>query len=245
MRTIYLDIGNSTITFSEIIEKKWKVLSKTEIEEVLPDFLQGEGDVQIVTSSVRKELLNKLSNHYPDIDINVITHTEISPEYLAYETPNTLGIDRFLVCLGAVNYRQRDVIVVDAGSACTVDFMNSEKVYRGGVIMPGLQVLHNSVKDYLPELPPVDRKLPEKWPGNTTQNCLKWGLNGTFIGSIEQFILKMKKLAPNAQTWITGGDGKWVAKNINPDMNPIYAPDLIFEGMKAFVEEKKNRALSD
>jgi type III pantothenate kinase len=94
-----------------------------------------------------------------------------------------------LVCLAAWKETGgEDVIVIDAGSACTVDLMTKKGVFKGGIIMPGIQIIKHSMRTRLPELPEVPDSIPNEWPGKSTAECIAWGVNGGFLLAIRGFI---------------------------------------------------------
>lgn len=247
MKAFYLDIGNTSLRMAEIIENGWDVIWHQRYGDELESFLgllkerTGVEPHIIYVSSVRKDIIRKLQVAAPDLVLQVLSTTQI-PDYLInYSTVESLGIDRFLGCLGAYNLTKGAVIVIDTGSACTVDFMDEVGVYQGGVIMPGIDILKKSVRRYLPELPEVEAKVPYSWPGKSTQESLQWGVNGAFKVAIESWVQKYKLLNGEADVFITGGNSADVQKLLKPETLTNYQPELQFEGMKAFVQGIMNR----
>ena len=239
MSTIYLDIGNSFVKAAEIRDQKWQMIHKEEIgmAENLFKSIAEKGNVEtIVTSSVRRDVLNMLNSHLSGVEIKTITTDKIPSEYLDYKTPQTLGIDRFLVCLGAFAQMKSNVIVIDAGSACTIDLMTKDKVFRGGVIMPGLEVFHRTMRRNLPELPDIDREMTGNWPGKSTEECVGWGVNGSYLMAIGSFLNKFKAEYTPAEIFATGGDATYISSYLKEEIPMIVRDFLLFEGMTAFEE---------
>jgi type III pantothenate kinase len=237
MRTFYLDIGNSFLKIAEKTGEEWVINHQSEIKSVsdLQKSVPGKGDsVTIVMSSVRRDILRDIQAQLPETEIRIISSSLIPDKHLDYDTPETLGIDRFLVCLGACNRSSNDVIVIDAGSACTIDLMKSDKVYKGGVIMPGLELFHKSMRSYLPELPDVDRDLPVSWPGKSTKECIEWGINGSYLMAIGSFLNKYKTELVKADIFITGGDSVFIYESLKDEIPMNHNPYLVFDGMVAF-----------
>lgn len=167
----------------------------------------------------------------------------IPKNFLNYDTPYSLGLDRFLACLGGLpNLHEDDngIIVVDAGTACTIDMMSREGIFNGGIIMPGLSTWENSLRQFTPQLPEVERELPENYPGKTTKTCLQWGLVGSFVVAIEYHLKQMQQKFGICRTIITGGDGEDLIDPLQLQKNS-YEDLLVFRGMvefrKRFIEE--------
>ena len=170
-RCIFVDIGNTSIKAvvlnNDVFDPKVVSLdSPSDFFKWYDDHRLGNEKVYV--ASVVKATLDELKELIPEEVLIVFNHGQIPSNLLDYETPETLGIDRFLSCLGAYSKSNSSVIVIDAGTACTVDYMDRNQVFHGGVIMPGLQTIHKSIQARLPELPEVDFTLPQKFPGKTS-----------------------------------------------------------------------------
>lgn len=199
--------------------------------------LTDENKKIMYISSVRKDITRRVMEAAPGMNFQILSTSGVPTQLINYSTVDTLGIDRFLVCYGAFHISKGNaVIVIDTGSACTVDFMDETGVYQGGVIMPGLEILNQSVRRYLPELPGVDTNIPGSWPGKSTKDSLRWGINGMFSLAIERWISKFKALNEDAVIFITGGNAGTVQQLPGvPDC--IHDANLLFEGMKIMVEK--------
>ena len=134
-----------------------------------------------------------------------------------------LGIDRIMACK-AVD----DGIVVDAGSAVTIDIMH-EGVHLGGIIMPGISA-------YKEAFGRISKKLDlefceidfNKIPQNTKE--------AISFGSIGAIILMIEKFKKNKKVYFTGGDGKF----LNRYIDGVYIKDLVFRGMMKTIKELKD-----
>lgn len=241
MAVLFLDIGNSHIKLAEKRGITWEILFKSGNGQVelLHDVITSlESTERVIISSVRDDILEKVIELLNMYDINVLTSDLIDPVNLDYETPSTMGMDRYLTCYGAVSATNSDVICVDAGTACTIDWMTHEGLYRGGVIMPGLNLFHSSVKQSLPELPSVVYELPDRWPGKSTVKSLQWGINGGFLMAIEGFIKKyLYEIEGEAEIFVTGGDSLYLKKHLQMPVKVNHRPHLHFDGMEIFWDD--------
>ena len=191
---------------------------------------------ELLLSSVRKDLTSIILEYNKQLAIHVFQYNNLDKITLDYETPETLGIDRVLACAGGVRHTQSDVVVVDAGTACTVDLMTKDYVFKGGVILPGLPMLRYSMKTLTPELPETDFSLPAQFPGKTTRDAIRIGVNGGFIHSISRFIEEYVQKFEDVQILITGGDGRYVHEKLHAQFNCTYHENLVFDGMIAWKE---------
>ncbi|MDX1641133.1 MAG: type III pantothenate kinase [Balneolaceae bacterium] len=238
MTELYLDIGNSFMKMASQDSSGWKILFDGEHERLdeLSEVIDSASESpEIFISSVRKDITKRLVQSLPDSKIREFKIADIPAKMIDYKTPETLGLDRFLVCLGAAKEsRESNVVVIDAGSACTVDLMTNEKVYCGGVILPGLNIVRNAMEKRLPELPRVTDSIPEQWPGKSTMECIEWGVNGGFIFAIQGFIEKYRSMVGDVDIYVTGGDAKKLIQWMGDGEKYIHRKNLIWEGMEEF-----------
>lgn len=240
MEKLYLDIGNSRFKLATQNGGNWKILIEESIDRpqnLLQKLQKNKRSVHLVVTSVRKDLFELLKSKIYGLDMTLLTHRDIPNKHLEYNTPDTLGLDRFLVCIAASISANKDIIVIDAGSAITIDYMTSDLVFMGGVILPGKKILSNAIHDYLPELPKPKAQLPHNFPGKSTIECLSWGINGGIRSALLNFIDRYRHLNRNElQIYVTGGDSDYIASLIGSDVNLMIREFLIFEGMEHFLK---------
>lgn len=135
-----------------------------------------------------------------------------------------LGIDRVMACKSI-----KSGIVVDAGTAITIDIM-SEGIHLGGTILPGIVSYMNSYKSISDKLDTTfNMNIEFEILPNSTKEAISFGA----IGSI---VFMIKQLSKNNKIYFTGGDGKYLSKFFD---NSIYIRDLVFDGMKETIKELK------
>lgn len=240
MKPLYLDIGNTFLKMARRENSGWQTVFEGELERLdeLRDAIETVSkSKKIFVSSVRKDITKWLNKSFPNLLIREYKTSDIPAKKLSYDTPETLGLDRFLVCLGAFKQsKTKNVIVIDAGSACTVDLMTEDGVYRGGVIMPGLKLIQHAMEKRLPELPIVPGIVPKTWPGKSTVECIEWGVNGGFMMAIRGFINQYRSMIDDPDMYVTGGDAESLVKWMGDEEELIHSRHLIWEGMEEFGE---------
>lgn len=229
----FLDVGNSSIKLGIRKEDSWEIQVFTKPDD-LTSTLLTLGIEYLIVSNVRPstDWLEGLSDFY---SIAILETKDIHQSKLKYKTPETLGMDRYLACLGAWNIYKDNVLVIDAGSACTLDFMEKDGVFHGGVIMPGMQTLMGVFHKNAPGLPNFDFNIPTHFPGSSSKESLEWGLSQLFLDGVRANIERFTKAYPAFKIVITGGDAESLASNL--EEKPTFRPDLIFVGMEAFLED--------
>ena len=165
------------------------------------------------------------------LEMNSLTPVPIGNEYA---TPETLGVDRLAAAVAAVEVIGcRDCIIVDFGSAITIDFVK-DGIYRGGNISPGVEMRFRALHDYtkrLPKCQPTDEVLEM---GRTTSQAIEQGvmqgIENEIRGYIEAFCKKNAKIS----IIFAGGDAIFFDKRIK---NAIFAKcDLVITGLNRILD---------
>lgn len=134
-----------------------------------------------------------------------------------------LGIDRIAGC-----YTIEDGVVVDAGSAITVDVI-ADGIHLGGFILPGLASYKLAYESISPRLATLLNTAVElnAYPQKTS-DAISYGM-------LKSLKLIIKDTCKNQNLYFTGGDGSYLSKMFE---NAIYDKNLVFKGMRKLIEEK-------
>jgi len=229
----FLDVGNSTIKLGLRRKDHWEIHPFSKADE-LAAMLMNIGIEYLIVCNVRPsvEWLENLAQVY---SVVVLETADIPLQKLKYSTPETLGMDRYLACLGAWSLHHSPVVVIDAGSACTIDFMDKNGVFNGGVIMPGIQTLLRVFHKPAPGLPNFDFQIPDNFPGLSSRDSLQWGLSQLFLDGVKANLSRYRNEIGDFELVLTGGDSKQLAFYLGVEAE--IRPDLIFMGMEAFLED--------
>lgn len=234
---LVIDIGNTqvkTAVFKDhtLIDKA--TFSKDELYSGLKNISIKNKITHTILSSVGKLdalELEKLQNLFPCLILNSSTKLPFNNQY---KTPHTLGVDRMALMAAAVDqYPDQNVLVIDAGSCLTYDFVSDQKNYFGGTISPGIAMRYKSLNDHTANLPKLSlvNKIPEK--GDSTENAIHLGVINGVIFEIEGVINQYKALNQKLTVILTGGDTIFLAKNIK---STIFAnPNFLLEGLNSIL----------
>ncbi|MCI0332685.1 MAG: type III pantothenate kinase [Planctomycetes bacterium] len=171
-----------------------------------------------------------------------LTYRDV-PLAIRVDEPARLGIDRLLAALAANRIRARDraAIVVDLGTAITVDLVDASGTFCGGAILPGIALSARALEEHTDALPRVTMDQLEKPPtpiGTSTVPAIESGLYWGAIGAVRELISQMSSgLAAAPEVFLTGGASTHVAELLarDADYSVRHVPHLVLSGI-ALVE---------
>lgn len=149
--------------------------------------------------------------------------------------PDRVGIDRLLDAWAANHLRlaHRPAIVIDAGSAVTVDAVSADGRFLGGAILPGLRMASAALSTGTALLPLVGTshdELPEVI-GRSTQQAIRSGVLWGTVGAVRELAHRMaEQLGADAHWFVTGGDARCLAPLAEPHVE--FHPNLVLEGIR-------------
>lgn len=129
-----------------------------------------------------------------------------------YDSRHTLGADRVADAVGAFALFGEGVpvLIIDAGTCITVDYLSGEGVFQGGAIIPGLSMQLQALHQHTAKLPLLTLEQCEGWDGRcvgkSTRDSMLVGVLTATRFAIEQFIQSQRRQTPDLKVLITGGD---------------------------------------
>lgn len=162
------------------------------------------------------------------------SHQTPLPVTNAYQTPQTLGNDRLAAVIGAYGkYPQHNLLVIDAGTCITYDFLDIAGTYYGGGISPGIRIKCKALHTFTGRLPFIDINPMEieavDLVGNNTRNSILSGVILGTIAEIDGIIDRYKQKYEPLLVLLTGGDAIFFENRLK---SKIFAcPNLVPEGL--------------
>ena len=142
-----------------------------------------------------------------------------------YEQPDTLGIDRWLAVIAAYHHYAGAVLVVDAGSAITIDLVGPQGEHLGGYILPGLVLMRAALWQGTDKVQvESEESINMLVPGTSTENAVNRGCLLAAVATIE----KLASQYP-ASVVMTGGDAVVLADALS--LQSEHRADLVLEGL--------------
>ncbi len=151
------------------------------------------------------------------------------PLRIDYATPATLGADRWLGALAA-HRRWGAAIVVDCGSATTVNLVEADGTFRGGAIAPGLPAFVAGLAAVTPALPAPRLDVVPSLPARSSQDAIDAGVLLGYAGLVEHLVADLLRSARTApRVLVTGGRAATLAAHTR--LRAEVVPDLVHQGL--------------
>lgn len=216
---LVIDIGNSRIKLALFNDRDLMftvpldVLRAKHIQLMLDEHADLKN---VIVSSVRdypqelKTFFQDSFEHFIELDGNTPL-----PIINLYETPDTLGKDRLAAAVGAAEvFPQKNVLVIDAGTAITYEIITAEREYLGGNISPGLETRFKALNRFTGKLPLIKQSDDFQMIGTTTESAIRSGVQLGLLFEVEQYITYFNTIYQNLEVIVTGGDAKFFDKKL-------------------------------
>ncbi|HJZ41134.1 MAG TPA: type III pantothenate kinase [Bacteroidales bacterium] len=171
----------------------------------------------------------------PGSRLLLLDNTTPLPLSIVYKTPESLGIDRVAAAVGAwKSFPGSDMLIIDMGTAITIDVVAAAGEYRGGNISPGLYTRFRSLNDYTARLPLVEKD--DRFPrfGDNTGSAIAAGVQQGIIYEINGYIHEFETLYPGCKIILTGGDASFFVRELKSTIFAI--PELVLSGLNHILE---------
>jgi type III pantothenate kinase len=230
---LVIDYGNSRVK-TALFDKdlllhinEGETLDAGSLESFLTD---KPGVTAAIISAVRDyddSLRKYLRNHFFFIELNPHTPVPLLNRYL---TPDSLGNDRLAGAVAAnAMFPNQNVLVIDAGTCMTYNFIDDHNVFLGGGISPGLTLRLKALHTFTDKLPLIPLGDTEHLIGRSTAESILSGvINGT-TAEINGIIEKYADLYPDVKVILTGGNTKYFDKRLK--INIFVYPNLVLSGL--------------
>ena len=152
-----------------------------------------------------------------------------------YKTPKTLGVDRIALVSASVDqFPDKDVLIIDAGTCITYDFITDENKYLGGAISPGIRLRYKTLNNLTANLPLLETDQPKTIIGDSTESSIHSGVVFGVIKEIDGIIDQYLEKYPDLTVILTGGDAKFLSNQLK---NSIFAnSNFLLEGLNFILE---------
>ncbi|AUS04542.1 type III pantothenate kinase [Pseudotamlana carrageenivorans] len=240
---LVIDVGNSLVKLAvfdadELQEKRIVALANllNVVSALEIDFPQLN---KAVVSSVGHLSSDQIENLKKAFNLLVLDAQLKFPFINDYATPNTLGVDRIaLVCAAVKRFSNKNVLIIDAGTCITYDFISAESRYLGGAISPGLSMRYKALNNLTAKLPLLELTIPERLIGNSTAASIHSGVVHGVLHEIDGTISSYKNKYSDLTVILTGGDTKFLSKQLK---SSIFAhSNFLLEGLNYILQLNSN-----
>ena len=149
----------------------------------------------------------------------MIDRREQLPVQVGVDEPERVGLDRLLNAVAAKNELspRQPSILVDVGSAVTVDWLDEEHVFRGGAIFPGVRMMARALHEHTALLPEIAVGPPAPaLPGRSTVPAMQAGVFWGVLGGIDMIARRLRQAGSRVpHVYMTGGDAEWIVEALD------------------------------
>lgn len=247
---LLLDIGNTRIKWVLQEQGHWQpgepLLrgSKAFKDIARPTWKELDAPERVLVSNVAGDAFEKSVRTW------VKRRWKVTPEFLystasacgvsnAYVLPERLGADRWACLLAAHSHYSEAVLIIDCGTAITIDAIAADGKHLGGLIMPGLDLMTTALSGStagvaLTEAGQEDVSLL----GRSTETAVTGGVLYTAVALLDRAIADLTpELGRSVTTVVTGGDANRILPLLSTQ--PIQDPDLVLKGLVLFSKENE------
>ncbi|NLG18441.1 MAG: type III pantothenate kinase [Fibrobacter sp.] len=245
--SIAIDIGNTRTHLGLISPDNRTCLKRSDFPSVqtqehilaavndLAETCNREIKYITVSGGIRNAVIQSLETLRKSYEnVHEFKYTQGLPVRFEYKDVSVLGSDRIAHALyGNFAFPGQSLIIIGSGTAITVDLLIKNE-FRGGVILPGLNMQLNSLHISTDALPDVSLKGDFSLPGKSTEQCIRAGvINGT-AWALEKIVNKYKELFPSEKFRIISSGGAWAQLEDVVSFRAEFIPDMTLLGVSLF-----------
>ena len=193
----------------------------------------SEVNASIVSGARRADHLRALSEKVFGVPLHVAT---VKPNWRGlsscYENPLMLGVDRWLVMLAARQHTPDAMsVIIDSGTAMTVDVVNNEGCHEGGFIVPGLGLMADSLFARAAHLNGEKTPAGSVRLGRVSLECIQQGALAMAVAFVEAQCQRSDSMT----LFLTGGDAQYIKPHLSVPC--VYWPDMVMDGLALAAKE--------
>lgn len=247
-----MDVGNSRIKWGVLDDgsiRRTGNISRERIGEqglaALTARLPRRVDTVLVSNVAGTSFATRLSGVigiHCDVEVHFArSEREAGGVVNSYRQPRRLGVDRWVAMIGARAEFRSPCLVVDAGTAVTLDALDAGGRHLGGQIIPGVSLMATSLASETSDIPPVQRKASGGGSmdmfASTTAAAVGQGALNAVAGSIERAWRILREQGGDPEVVLTGGDASRILKSLDDAVH--HRPHLVLQGLARILEDRQ------
>jgi type III pantothenate kinase len=191
----------------------------------------------VLDASRQQKLDACLAERFGEAVTRCISERERCGVINGYAEPGRLGVDRWLALIGAASRGHRDCVVIDAGSAMTVDLLRADGRHLGGAILPGFNTGEERFRRIFSHLDYDDPRIgASDEPGDSTEAAIQLNCSHDPMKRLRYLVTHwLDRLQPDADILLAGGDAARVQRELGREARIV--PDLVFDGIARYAGE--------
>ena len=154
------------------------------------------------------------------------------------DIPGQVGSDRIVIAVAALAEYKAPLILMDLGTATTIEVVEPENIYMGGVIFPGVKVSLEALTSRAAQLPAISLDKPKSVIGKNTVDCMRSGMMYGTAAMIDGLVQRIEEELGHSSTIIaTGGLAQFITPLCNREI--ILEKDLLLKGLNIIYKKNK------
>lgn len=247
MKALLLDVGNTRLKWG-VAETQSKKIAKTgsiaqekireqgigALSRRLPRHVDVVMASNVAGTTIATRLTGFVGAHFK-CDIHFAkTQKSAYGVTNGYSQPRQMGVDRWVAIIGAWAEFKSACLIVDAGTAVTVDVINRDGEHLGGQILPGMALMAKALAAETSDLPEVAPKKAASFQDldmftGATRSAIQSGAENAVIGAIERANKTLRSNAYRPKLVLTGGDASRILQALGS--SPLHRPHLVLHGL--------------
>ena len=243
-----IDVGNSNITAGLFrgarLVARGRIPTRGSLQSLLGAVRARPAELDgVIISSVVPRATAPLKRSLKQLGLKALVLGENirAPIKNRYRIPSQVGQDRLVNGVGVYHLYGGPAVVVDFGTAVTLDLVSARREYLGGLIVPGVGIAVDALVSKTALLPRIDLTPPSEFLGRDTRQSMLSGLFHGYGALCDGIVARLKsRYAPKARVIATGGHCELMAPYCRSV--GIVAPDLTLHGLRLTYEKSKKTA---
>ncbi len=228
------DNGSGLVSAGEAVHRGKPEAKAADFVAALQLVPESACAVNVAGAGVEAVIADKLTACF-GIELSMVrTAKHFGDVVNGYSATDQLGADRWAAIVGAWQLYRRSVCIIDAGTAVTIDAVAQDGCHHGGIIVPGLALMHASLNsdtsDIVGFVKQSDRPLAgNEWFGTDTRSAVESGVLFMLSAAINRAVAEISKTGNMPVIILTGGDAEIIGPLITQPVD--YRPMLVLEGL--------------
>ena len=220
------ELSSKTTRTLKYLNKKYPAIKDVVVCSVVPRALKGvEEPVKTVFGS----------------KAFVIGRDIVVPVKNRYKNPEQVGRDRLVCAYAAMKLYGVPAIIIDLGTAITLDVVSKKKEYEGGIIVPGIRLSAESLYKKTALLPRIDIHKPPALIGRDTESSILSGIFNGYGVMLQGLIKELtKEIGTKPKVIVTGGYASLMKNFIHRKID-VVDKNLVFNGMYLLYQDFVNK----
>ena len=241
---VVVDVGNTRASYAVVFRGKVGLDSSTTDMESASKYFDklhwgGRRHIEWLIAGVNPKLQAEVvavARRRGDNVTEVTSYLQL-PIKVDVDFPEKVGLDRLLGAVAANRLKTpgRSVLTVDVGTAMTINFIDPDGTFVGGLIAPGPRLMTTILYEGTAKLPEVDMGwhpyLNETYPAKTTEDAIRTGVRFALSGAVNTAVMRVRASGYDPEVFITGGNSGFIFHSLLPDIQPRGEPNLNLQGL--------------